>query len=193
MLSFLTPHWIVNSVLELPTDRLRDSGRTGLLLDVDCTLKDYGSSVIDPKVQAWIQSLREGGFRLCLLSNGVRARIEPFANSLEIPFVARAFKPFPCGCHSAMRLLELRPEQTAIVGDQIFADILAGRLARLMTILVRPTSPVEPIWTRVKRPFERFVLNRISTRANQSGRGTDQSCFQRHSRSSSVTETVFLR
>jgi HAD superfamily phosphatase (TIGR01668 family) len=193
MLSYLTPHLILDSVLELPVDRLRDCGRIGLLLDVDCTLKDHGSSVIDPKVQAWIQSLRDAGFRLCLLSNGVQARIEPFANSLEIPFVARAFKPLPHGCRAAMRLLDLRPEQTAIVGDQIFADILAGRLARLMTVLVRPTSSVEPIWTRVKRPFERFVLNRISTHASRRGQAADQDWIQRYSRSRNVTESLFLR
>jgi len=58
-------------------------------------------------------------------------------------------------------MLELRPEQTAIVGDQLFADVLAGRLAGLFTILVRPTSPSEPLWTRVKRPLERRVLRRI--------------------------------
>jgi HAD superfamily phosphatase (TIGR01668 family) len=106
--------------------------------------------------------LRAAGLRLCLLSNGKPRRIEPIARALEVPFVAKAFKPLPFGCRAALRLLDLRPDEAAIVGDQLFADVLAGRLARLFTVLVRPTSWEEPLWTRVKRPLERHLLKRMA-------------------------------
>ena len=39
-----------------------------------------------------------------------------------------------------------------MVGDQLFADILAGRLAGLTTFLVEPIHPEEEPWfTRLKR------------------------------------------
>jgi HAD superfamily phosphatase (TIGR01668 family) len=161
MLSLVTPHLYLDNVLDLTAVRLRAEGRTGLLLDVDCTLKDYHDRHIGPAVAAWVSALRRDGLRLCLLSNGRAERIALHAHSLQIPFVARALKPLPYGCRAALRLLELQPEQTAIVGDQLFADVLAGRLAGLFTILVRPTSPSEPIWTRIKRPLERRVLRRM--------------------------------
>jgi HAD superfamily phosphatase (TIGR01668 family) len=162
MLGLVTPHLYLDNVLDLTAERLRGEGRNGLLLDVDCTLKDYHDRQIGPAVVAWVSALRRDGFRLCLLSNGRAERIRFHAQSLRIPFVARALKPLPFGCRAALRLLDLRPEQTAIVGDQLFADVLAGRLSGLFTILVRPTSPAEPIWTRVKRPLERRVLRRIN-------------------------------
>jgi uncharacterized protein len=164
MLSLITPHLHVGSVFELDAGRLRSAGRTGLLLDLDCTLKDYHALSIGPAVLAWARALQEAGLRLCLLSNGRPARVEPHAQALQIPFVAKALKPLPYGCRAALRVLDLRPDQTAIVGDQLFADVLAGRLAGLFTILVRPTSPAEPLWTRVKRPLERRVLRRIVRR-----------------------------
>ena len=164
MLRLVTPHLFLDSVLELTAARLRAEGRTGLLLDVDCTLKDYHDRHIRSAVIAWAAALRQDEMRLCLLSNGRAERIERLAQTLRIPFVARALKPLPYGCRSALRTLELRPEQTAIVGDQLFADVLAGRLAGLFTILVRPTSPAEPLWTRIKRPLERRVLRRITRR-----------------------------
>ena len=50
-----------------------------------------------------------------------------------------------------------------MVGDQVFADILAGRLAGLKTILVDPIHPEEEPWfTRLKRPPERWVLRRTA-------------------------------
>ena len=46
-------------------------------------------------------------------------------------------------------------DRTAMVGDQVFADVMAGRLAGVFTILVRPIHPEdEPWFTRWKRPWE---------------------------------------
>jgi uncharacterized protein len=162
MLSFVAPHLHLTSVLELGTTRLLQLGLRGLLLDVDCTLKDYGAAEFSPAVREWVQGLRAEGLRLCLLSNGRPRRIGKLARQLGLPFVAQAFKPLPWGCLRALRMLELTPCHTAMVGDQLFADVLAGRLAGLFTILVRPTSPREPWFTRIKRPFERRLLRWIA-------------------------------
>lgn len=163
MLSLISPHLQFESVLQVSAQFLCSQERTGVLLDVDCTLKDHGAHTFPPAVRSWIDDLRARGLRPCLLSNGKARRIEPLANSLGIPFVAKAFKPLPFGCYAALRKLDVPASRAVVIGDQLFADVLAGRLAGLLTILVRPTTDVEPIWTRVKRPFERFVLRRIGT------------------------------
>lgn len=164
MLSLVTPHLQVDNVLELKAERLRALGLDGLLLDLDCTLMNYHENEFSAEVIEWVQKLRSDGINLCILSNAKPQRIEPLARMLGIAFVGKAFKPLPLGCHIAMRKLQLHPQRTAVVGDQIFADVLAGRLARLFTILVRPTSPEEPWFTRIKRLLERQVLRRISKR-----------------------------
>ena len=73
--------------------------------------------------------------------------------------VDRAF-PFPTvGCRAAVRKMGFRPQRTAMVGDQLFADVMAGRLAGLRSILVRPIHPEEEPWfTRLKRRPERLLL-----------------------------------
>ena len=158
MLHLLRPHLHLSSVCELGVDHLRSLRLDGLLLDLDCTLKDHGEAAIGAPVAAWIRALRDGGARLCLLSNGRPERVGRFARELQVPFVAKAFKPLPFGCRAALARLGLPAGRAAVVGDQLFADVLAGRLAGLFTILVRPTSPVEPWFTRLKRPFERQAL-----------------------------------
>jgi hypothetical protein len=158
MLPLFTPHLRLASVLELDVSTLRSLGLEGLLLDLDCTLKDYPANDIPLAIHMWVQTLRAAGIRLCLLSNGKTTRIERFARMLDIPFVAQAFKPLPLGCRAALKKIDLPRTRAAVVGDQIFADILAGRLAGMFTILVHPTSPEEPWFTRLKRPFERAVL-----------------------------------
>ena len=158
---FLIPRLRVETVLDLGVDRLRALGLDTLLLDVDCTLKRYRHELPTPEVTAWIEALRAAGFKLCLLSNGRSRRIGQFALRVGLPFVCRACKPLPWGCRRALRKLGAAAEHSAIVGDQVFADVVAGHLAGLFTILVRPIHPEdEPWFTRWKRPWERRVLGK---------------------------------
>jgi HAD superfamily phosphatase (TIGR01668 family) len=164
MFKLLTPHYYLNNVCELDSIGLRALGLEGLLLDLDGTLKNFRAQEIPGCVVDWIQKLRAEHIRLCLLSNGKTRRIERFARRLDIPFVAKAYKPLPFGCRRALRLLGLDRSRAAVVGDQVFADVLAGRLAGLRTILVPPTHADEPWFTRMKRPLERRVLRWLAIR-----------------------------
>ena len=164
MLKFLAPHLRVERVEELTLERLREMGVGCLLLDVDCTLKRYRQSEVTPEVAAWLEELRTGGVEMCLASNGLGRRIERFAAKLDIPFLAKAMKPFPFRIKAALRRMGYDPEKTAMVGDQLFADVMAGRLAGLTSILVCPIHPEEEAWfTRIKRPPERWLLRWIGT------------------------------
>lgn len=159
MLHLLTPHLRVESVLELTVARLRELGINGLLLDVDCTLKRYSETDIRPEVARWLAALKAEGIGCCIVSNGRTARIKHFADRIGLPFVAKAMKPLPLGVYRAMGKMGFQPERTALVGDQVFADVLAGRWAGIKSILVAPLHPEEEPWfTRIKRPAERLWL-----------------------------------
>ncbi len=156
------PHVYCRNVSDLPPDRLRELGVEAVLVDVDCTLKRYRAEQVTPEAAAWLASLRAAGIGVCLVSNGVGGRIGPLAERLELPFVARALKPLPFGCRKAVRQMGFDRKRTAMVGDQLVADVWAGRLAGLKTILVEPIHPEEEPWfTRLKRPLERWVVARF--------------------------------
>jgi HAD superfamily phosphatase (TIGR01668 family) len=161
MLRLLAPHLRVESVLDLDLDRLRQLGLDSLLLDVDCTLKSYRSESVSDEVRAWLDELRVAGVGLCLVSNGLGRRVGGLAEKLDLPFIAKAGKPLPFGCRAAIRKLGCDRRRTAMVGDQLFADVMAARLAGMTSILVTPIRPEEEPWfTRLKRPAERLLLRR---------------------------------
>jgi HAD superfamily phosphatase (TIGR01668 family) len=162
MLHFIQPHRCVKSVLELTPDWLREWGIESLLLDVDCTLKRYRQTEVDLEISRWLADLQAGGITCCIVSNGREMRIQAFAEKLGLPFIAKALKPFPWGIKRAMQQIAAQPPRTAIVGDQLFADITAGRLAGIKTILVEPIHPEEEPWyTRLKRGPEAWALRRF--------------------------------
>ncbi|MDO4583433.1 MAG: YqeG family HAD IIIA-type phosphatase [Planctomycetia bacterium] len=156
------PDWKVGVVNELTPALLREMGIESVLLDVDCTLKRYDTDILEGSVWIWLETLQKGGISVCLLSNGKGRRIGQFAQRYHLPYVAMALKPLPFGCLRAIRQQHWEQKSTAMVGDQIFADVMAGKLAGLKTILVTPIHPeMEPLFTRVKRPFEKIILKMI--------------------------------
>lgn len=57
-----------------------------------------------------------------------------------------------------MAILRTQPEQTAVIGDQIFTDILGAKRLGLFAILVKPLSKRELRWTKIMRKFEHMIL-----------------------------------
>jgi len=161
MFHWLQPNLILDSVHDITPELLQKHGLQSLLLDVDSTLKSYRTTEIPPETLQWIKSLQEAGIGFCILSNGRVFRIRPIAEQIGVPFIAPAMKPTPFGCRTAIKTLGFHQKSTAMVGDQVFADILAGKLAGIFTILVTPIHPEEERWyTRIKRPIEKRVLRK---------------------------------
>jgi len=161
MFHWLQPHLILDSVRDITPELLQKHGLRSLLLDVDSTLKSYRTTEIPPETIQWIKSLQEVGIGFCVLSNGRTSRIRPIAEQIGVSFIAPAMKPTPFGCRTAIKTLGFNQKSTALVGDQVFADILAGKFAGIFTILVTPIHPEEERWyTRIKRPVEKWVLRK---------------------------------
>jgi len=161
-MGLFTPTYRFRHVLELTPRWVEREGIAALLLDVDCTLKRYRQSRLAPEIVRWCDRLRGAGVKLCLVSNGGGGRLKPLADEIAVPLIALAMKPLPFGCLRALRLLGVPRDRALMVGDQVFADVLAGRWAGVRTALVEPISPEEEPWfTRLKRPLERRLVRRL--------------------------------
>ncbi len=152
---FISPCIHVPDVSSLTPDFLQSRGIVNLLLDVDCTLKRYSQPELESFSSQWLESMKEAKIGLCLVSNGKGRRIGQFAEKVNLPFCAMALKPLPFGLLRAIGQQNWNKSETAMVGDQIYADIIAANLAGICSILIDPIHPEEEPWfTRLKRPFE---------------------------------------
>jgi predicted HAD superfamily phosphohydrolase YqeG len=61
-----------------------------------------------------------------------------------------------------MELLGAGKKETAVIGDQLFTDILCGRLAGLVPILVEPMEPEPFLFFKMKRFLEKRLLYRCN-------------------------------
>ena len=128
-----------HDIFEITGAALERRGFRLLLADLDNTLVPYGVPLPDERLKAWRDDLSAHGVTLFILSNNRHeARPRIFSQALGVPYIGHAGKPKPPSFYAAMERMGAAREQTAIVGDQIFTDVLGGNLAGVSAILVEP-------------------------------------------------------
>jgi uncharacterized protein len=155
----LEPDLHVASVTDVSVAWLRHRGVTGVLIDADDTLVPGDDSGLRPPARAWVAELRAAGLGVAILSNGTLDRVVDLGATLGVPAIALAGKPFGFGFRRAMRLLGTKAGGTAMIGDQLFTDVLGARWAGMTSVLVTPLTPGRHAHTRVARRLERWVLS----------------------------------
>lgn len=157
------PDVVAASVLEIDLALLRARGIEALLLDLDNTLTRWRSREVRAEVLDWVRQVRAAGFQVHIVSNaGTAPRVEHVARQMGVPFLVRAAKPRRRGFRRAAKLLNVPAERVAVVGDQIFTDVLGGKRAGMFTILVDPIDRrCEFISTRFMRLVERALFRHI--------------------------------
>jgi HAD superfamily phosphatase (TIGR01668 family) len=167
-LLLLCPHRMVESVWEVDPDELVQRGIRGLILDLDNTLVRWREEEMTQEVTTWLARVQERGIRLCIMSNSlVGSRSVRIAQRLGAVNVSRARKPSKQGFQRALIALGSDPAATAIVGDQMFTDILGGNRAGIYTIMVKQLHHHEFAYTRyVSRPPERLLLRLFKKRGH---------------------------
>ena len=135
----LIPHEHYPSIYEIDPVELSGRGITLLLLDLDNTISPYRSTEPTAELREWIDALRKAGVEPFILSNSRKpTRVLDFAGHLGVPHLRRAGKPSREGFRAAMAQMGRQASETAMVGDQIFTDILGANRAGICGILVRP-------------------------------------------------------
>ncbi|MDF2630892.1 MAG: hypothetical protein K0R39_4723 [Symbiobacteriaceae bacterium] len=154
----LRPSQYHKSIFDIDLDKLQAQGYRAIMLDLDNTLVKWNHPDPTPGLQEWLQRVGARGLSACIVSNNSGPRVSEFAAKVGIPFISNAAKPRRKGFREAMRRFGVTPQQTVVIGDQIFTDVLGGNRSGAHTILVVPIDPREFFLTQIVRKVERRVL-----------------------------------
>lgn len=154
------PTFWLKSVLQINADFLEKNHVRALVLDMDNTLSMHGNPAAEEGVTEWLDEMRALGIKMRVVSNNTNKRVAPLAAKLGLEYTANGAKPLTFGITRAMKAMGVGSEETLVVGDQIFTDIMAGNLKGVRTVLVEPFH-LEKTWTfRLKRRLESVVFHR---------------------------------
>lgn len=134
------PDYVFDTIYEITPLFLQEHGIQGVLIDLDGTLASRKTPLPPDGLADFLRELQENGLKVMIFSNNREKRVERFCQTLHIPFISRARKPFLRGFHLAMKKLNLPPQALAIIGDQIFTDVLGGNRVGALTCYVHPVD-----------------------------------------------------
>lgn len=158
MLRLLMPDRHFDTYRDLSPAYLAEQGVRVLLSDIDNTLAPYEQSEPDEALRAWLSDLGAAGITIAFVSNNHAERVELFNRTLGCRAYPDAHKPLKGTLRRAMRELGSTPDTTAILGDQLLTDVLAGKRLGLRAYTVPPIRDKRDPFTRFKRLLERPVF-----------------------------------
>ena len=165
-MGLLFPTLLKNRITDLDPQELNAMGVKALLLDVDNTLTRHHSQELDDEVTAWLQSMRDAGVQMRLVSNSKKPRVDPFAKRIGLDYEHTSMKPLPFGFFRAARAMGVSRKQCLAIGDQTFTDVLGAKLAGVRVLQLLPIEE-EPMWSfRLRRRLEKRVLACYQRRQN---------------------------
>jgi hypothetical protein len=161
LINYLKPDKIYDSVEEIDLRELWREGFRGILLDLDNTIAARNSNFLQSKTKNWVSKAKKIGFKVCLISNNLEKRTSEVARELSVFYVARAGKPRKRAFLKALERINLTPQETLVIGDQVFTDILGGKRASLYCILVKPRASNDLLHTKALRLLEKYFLSKV--------------------------------
>lgn len=158
------PEYIFATFDEASADFLSTLGVKGIILDIDNTLEPYENPTPGAHVTAWLNSLAERGIAAAIVSNNDGERVNLFNKDIGLPAYYKAKKPLKKNLLRAMADMGTTPENTILMGDQVFTDVWAAHNAKIPAILVPPIRDKRDVFTRFKRLLEKPIIRKYEKR-----------------------------
>lgn len=152
MLSFL-PKVIFPEVTDLPPEYLEQRKIKLLMLDFDNTMLPYTTNIPSQALLDWIAKFQNSSVRLCIVSNSKKPRVRVFSEKYGVDVIQGAKKPFSKGIKACLMRYGVKKSEAALVGDQIYTDVLGANCAGVYSILVKSINN-HTLWLKLRHVAE---------------------------------------
>lgn len=143
------PDMYQKSIYFIDYEKLYDNGIRLLMFDLDNTCVAYTEEKPNKKLKELFDNLKDMGFKVIFFSNATKKRLTPFKNYLNVDCSARSGKPRKRKLLKIMKMFKYDLSEVAIIGDQLYKDILGGNRVGIKTILVNPMSKDDFFFTKL--------------------------------------------
>lgn len=154
-MTLLLPERSIRRYLDLDIRQLKKDGIRILFVDIDNTISAYGDTKISNEAAAFLHLVRHSGIEPVLLTNNTKKHVEDVLGGRPAgELLTFCLKPLPHKVHRFLKKRNVRASQAAIVGDQLYTDMLCGRISGMHTILCGRLSETERKDTSIMRALE---------------------------------------
>ena len=154
----LLPTLRYKRVYEIPKEKIKEHNISLIFLDMDNTTAPWRTDYVAPEIARWVEDIKNQGIIVALLTNSKGSNADSIGKKLNIPVYKNAKKPFSCETKKILNALSIKAENTLIVGDQLFTDIVLANKIKAKSVLLEPLEKREWWATKVfNRSREKLV------------------------------------
>lgn len=128
------------SIYEINYKALKDAGIKCILFDLNDTIAPLNIPVPDKKLKDLFAYLESLDFKLIILSNAKKERVEPFKEKLNVDSAFQSKKPSLKKLKKIIDIYHLKFHEIASVGDKLTTDIYSANKMGFTSILINPIS-----------------------------------------------------
>ena len=162
MLERFVPDIYEKSIYYIDYDKLWKCGIRCLLFDLDNTITPSYINKPTKRLKMLFDELKNKGFKIIIMSNAPKYRVEPFKNYLLVDGCAFSLKPKKDKYIKIMEKFKYNNTEVASIGDQLLTDIWGANRVDIKSILVNPLTPKDHKITFFSRLMEKFIYNKLS-------------------------------
>ena len=154
------PDYMFEKVTDISPNALRAMGAKAVALDLDSTTVNFSSFHIDEEIIDWVAGIKKAGIEVVVITNTVFLRALYISRKMgKLPFYSFACKPNTLALRLAAQKLQLEPGEIAMIGDQLFTDVLSANRTGAISVKVEPMGKEPPLaYFENKRQLEREYL-----------------------------------
>ena len=158
---FLKPDYNIESIYDIDIVDLKKRGVRALFFDLDSNLMKSISGKFAYRTVQFLNDLKTNCHLAIISNNSNEKYINEARKQTDIPVYSKAKKPNTEVLFRACEDLNLNPRNVAMIGDRPLSDILGGKNAKMITVLVDSISKDEetPIF-RFARFLERLTIKK---------------------------------
>lgn len=161
MLSIFVPDIYQKSIYDIDYAKLKKNGIKCLIFDLDNTMAAISVKSPKKKLKDLIEDLKAMKFRVLIISNAPKGRVEPFKEILCLDSSYLSFKPLKRKYTKVFKTYKLKPSQVACIGDQLLTDVWGANRTECTSILVNPIGTLDYAATKLNRFLEGIIYNRL--------------------------------
>jgi HAD superfamily phosphatase (TIGR01668 family) len=154
----LKPSLVARSVRKISLPSLHKLGVKGIIIDWKNTLVKNNNGKIPPPTRQWLEDAQTlYGMKIIIISNSKPPRRPAHEVLNNIPALFEAGKPGKKAFRTALRILGTKPDETVVIGNSIFTDLLGGNRMGMRTIFVSHLRTKPRIFGTIKQ----FVVRNL--------------------------------
>lgn len=158
MVEKFMPDIYQKSIYYINYDKLYKKGIRCLLFDLDNTIVPSHTNKATKRLKRLFDELKNKGFKVIIISNAPKHRVEPFKDYLMVDACAFSLKPRKDKYNKIMERFKFKSSEIAAIGDQLLTDIYGANRLDITSILVNPLTEKDYSMTIINRMLEKIIF-----------------------------------